>query len=276
MLKCRLQCTLVAAVILLLSGCRKFGEPGTAETPQAAPASGQTEPGQSPAASATSALKERHHRIFQNGTSLLIVSMSPETIVVHDGHAPIQHFSLTYEIDHSEKATKAYIQIYAPGVGNVQTFAVDAQPRGQIEFLLDASELDLGPAVRFRAHCPFGDTDWFTMGSPPAESPQPPSSQQIGDVFPPSIDKRSIAHGVSVSVRIDGARFTPECTAEAKVNDDAVELKNVKAENKRITAQFPGDALQGRPVAARYLEVLLVVEGPGMPSADTYNLGFAE
>ena len=260
-------CWALLLIILFLGGCRKSGEP-TASSQAGNP------PGQ-PAPAALSS-KERHHRSFPSGVSPLIVTITPDTIVVHDGHAPARHYSLTYEIDHPEKGTKAYIQVYAQGVGSVQKFDVDLQPRGQIDFLLDASSLDLGLTVQFRAHCPFGDTDWYTMGSDPAEQTQSPSSQEIGSVFPPSIDKRSIARGVSVSVRIEGPQLSSACTAEAKVNDTAVELKNVRAEDKRIMAEFPGDALEGRPVATRYFEVLLVVEGAGTPAADTYNLEFAE
>jgi hypothetical protein len=94
------------------------------------------------------------------------------------------HYSLTYEIDHPEKATKAYIAIRVSGLGELQRFDVDVQPRGQIEFLLDASNFDFGPTVRFRAHCPFGPSDWFTMGGDPVEFPQRLSSEQIGNVTP--------------------------------------------------------------------------------------------
>ena len=75
-------------------------------------------------------------------------------------------YSLTYEINNSEKASKAYISVYVPGVGEVQRFDVDVLPKATIEFLLDASKVDLGPTVRFRAHCPGNDTNWFVMGMP--------------------------------------------------------------------------------------------------------------
>jgi len=261
----------LAAGILFFSGCRKSRE--TSATPQTENAA-QAAPTSAPAAPAS---KERHHRIFMNEVSPLIVSMSPETIVVHDGHAPMQRFSLTYEIDHAEKATKAYISIYARGIGEVQRFNVDVQPRAQIEFLLDASSFDLGPTVRFRVHCSYGNTDWYIMGSDPTEFPQSASSKEIGLVGPAYIDKRSLAPGVGVSISIDGAQFTRcDCTPEAQVDGTTVELRNVKAEDRRITAQLPAEALQRRPVVVRHLEVQLVVYGPGMPAADVFNLNFAE
>jgi hypothetical protein len=106
--------------------------------------------------------KQRPHHFFGDGVGPYIASISPETIVVHDGHAPMQKFTLTYEIGNSDKATKAEIQVNVPGIGQVHRSEVPIQPSGQVEFLLDASSFDLGPTVRVRAHCPSGDT----IGSP--------------------------------------------------------------------------------------------------------------
>jgi hypothetical protein len=145
----RFQCAILAAGLFLSGGCRKAAEANPPATPQA------TSP-TSPA---------RHHSLSLGGVSPLIVSMSPDTIRVHNGHASVARYSLAYEIDHPEKVTKAMISIYAPGVGELQKFDVDVQASAQIEFLLDATAADLGPTVRFRAHCPSGDSDWYTLGS---------------------------------------------------------------------------------------------------------------
>ncbi len=263
-----------AAGILLTAGCRKSAESGTTTTPQTANAPDQAAP-VAPASTAPAA-KERHHRLFMSGISPLIVSVSPETFVVHDGHAPMQRFSLTYEINNPEKATKAMITANILGVGEVQRFEVAVQPRGQIEFLLDASAFDLGPTVRFRAHCPYGVTDWFTMGDyPPEELPQRMTSQEIGDVSPGYVAAGRGQSG-AVAVEIWGAQITRECTPEAKVDGTTVELKNVTAGDKQIHGQLLYSDLQGRPVVARHLELDLVVYGPGMPSADVYPLPFSE
>lgn len=207
----------------------------------------------------------------------MIVSMSPETVPFHEGHVPMGHYSLTYEIDHSEKATKAYIAIRAEGLGELQRFDVDVQPRGQIEFLLDASNFDFGPTVRFRAHCPFGTTDWFTMGGEPLEPSQSLSSQQIGNVTPAYIaTPRGLQQGSGVPIRIWGAKITRECTPEAEVDGTAVELHNAVALERQIQALLLYSDLQRRPVVVRHLEVQLVVYGPGMPAEDIYNLNFVE
>lgn len=253
---------MMTAQMLLLSSCRK--------SPEAASTTAQPA-GDSQAAPS----KERHHRFFGNGVSPLIVSMSPDTISFHDGHLPLTRYSLTYEIDHSEKASKAYISVYATGIGEVKRFDVDVQPRAQIEFLLDASDFDFGPTVRFRVHCPYGDTDWYTMGTVPANYAQAASTRQIGSINPLSIPPAGARAG-GVPIMIASGLIMKTCTAEAQVDSSSVDLQNVVAVDKRITALLPFDALQGRPVTPRYLEIKLVVTGPGIANEDIYQLNFAE
>jgi hypothetical protein len=259
----RLLCGVIAAQILLVASCRK--------SPEASPAT--TQPATT---SQTTSPKERHHRLFGSGVSPLIVSMSPDTIQFHNGHVPVSRFSLTYEIDHAEKATKAYLSVYAPGVGEVQRHDIDVQARGQIEFLLDASDFDLGPTVRFRVHCPYGDTDWFTMGTEPTNYAQSTSSREIGSVYPPNVPTHGGAIAGGVPITIASGLIMKTCTAEAQVDASGVDLQNVVAGDKRISATLPFEALQGRPVTLRHLEVKLVVNGPGMAAEDVYNLNFVE
>lgn len=193
--------------------------------------------------------------------------------MVHDGHAPMQRFSLTYEIKEPEQATKAYISVFAYGVGEVQNFDVDLKPQSQIEFLLDASQADLGPEVRFRIHCATSDSDWFTMGSDPASRPQHPGVRQITSVYPNSL---SIGQGNgTVPIEIRG-EITRECTPQAQVDGTAVDLQNVVVTDREIRAQLLDPDLQGRQVVLRHFEVKLVVEGAGMRRADFYNLDFSE
>jgi hypothetical protein len=292
--KRRSSCVLPAVVISLvfIYGCRKDkgAEDGGTPAPQSSASA-------DPAADQTAATPtKRHHAMFADGISPLIVSMSPDTVPLRDGHAPMGHYSLAYEIDNAEKATRAYVEIYVMGVGQVQKFDIPVQARGQVDFLLDASSFDLGPTVLFRAHCPYGDTDWFIMGSDPMPYPQILSTSQIGNVLPAYVAVRGKGLAGGVPITIAGSKFTRECTAEAQVDYSNVELQNVVAGNQRITAVLPYEALQGRPVVTRHLEVHLVVLGPGYQnptrqvtpigvvttassagtSADIYMLNFVE
>lgn len=201
--------------------------------------------------------------------------MSPDTIRVHDGHASVARYQLSYEIKNPEKANKAFISIYAPGVGEVQKFDVDVQPSAQIEFLLDASNYDLGPTVRFRVRCRYGDTEWYVMGSDPPDAWQSQSSRKITGLYPGGIPARGQMGG-GVPITISGPQFNRNCTPEAQVDFSTVDLQNVVAVDRRITAVLPSESLQGRPVTTRHLEVKLVVNGPGMAVEDIYNLNFVE
>jgi len=248
---------LLAGGILLLGGCRKSTDNNT----RAPAPAGNEATTAAPAATPAATKEERHHRLFGSGFSPLIVSISPETVPVHNGSAPMGRYSLTYEINNPEKASKAYISVSVPGVGEVQRFDVDVQAKATIEFLLDASKVDLGPTVRFRAHCPGNDTNWFVMGSDPVEHQAAMATPQIEDVGPNYV-QRGQGTGGGVPVTIAGTKLSRECTPEAQVDDQSVELQNVAASIDRIDAVLPYDALQGRPVVMRHLQVNLVVYGP--------------
>ena len=252
---------LLTSGILVLGGCRKSAD-NSPSVP--APAGNEANTAAQVAARAATPVankEERHHRIFGSGFSPLIVSISPETVPLHNGNAPMGRYSLTYEINNPEKASKAYISVEVPGVGEVQRFDVDVQAKATIEFLLDASKVDLGPTVRFRAHCPGNDTNWFVMGSDPMARQPAVEAPQIEDIGPNYVT-RGPANGGGVPITIAGTKFSRECTPEAQVDNQNVELQNVVASNDGINAVLPYEALQGRPVVMRHLQVNLVVYGP--------------
>ncbi len=267
MLSCRsrVYCAILVAGILCFTGCKR-NTPGTSATTAAQTAS-------TPEQTNTPA---RRHAIFGvDAISPLIVSMTPETVTVSSGRAVSARYSLVYEIDHAEKAAKAWISIYVPGIGEVDKFDVEVQPRGEISFFLDTND-DLGPTVRFRAHCPYGDTDWFTMGNPPLEFNERMTTRQIGNVTPQYVKAGPETPGSGVPVTIWGSQLTSECTPEAEVDGDSVQLANVRASEKQIAALLSYSDLHGRPVVARNFEVKLIVEGQESRVADIYHLRFAE
>ena len=257
----KLTLTMICATLLFTSGCRKSSAPSQPSAETQTPAVADESP------------KQRPHRFFDNGVAPYIASISPDTIVVHEGHAPMQKFTLTYEINNSDKATKAEIQVNVPGIGQVHRSEITVQPSGQIEFLLDASSSDLGPTVRLRAHCPSGDTDWLTLGDDPSDASQR-VGQGVPTVSPLYIDRHGQAGAVQVSIW--SPQITKDCTAEAKVDGQSVELKNVSASDKQVRGQLLYSDLQGRPVAEHHFDVELVVYGSGMPRADSIQLKFAE
>jgi len=272
-----MNCRNCATAILLgaaifATGCRKSSESNAPPAPQPADNASQSASDQS-----APAPKQRLHHFFDNGVAPYIVSMSPETIFVRDGHAPMQRFSLTYEIGNPEKATRAEIQVKVPGVGEVQHFDVDIVAHAQIEFQLDASNFDLGPDVRFRAHCPFGDTDWFTMGVDPVSPPPRFPDPKAGTIGPQFVSVRGGQSAGGVQVQIWNPQITRDCTPEGQVDGRSIELQNVTAGDKFIRGLLLYSDLQGRSVAEHHFEVELVVYSPGtMARADLYVLPFSE
>jgi hypothetical protein len=254
---------LFSAALLLFGGCRK-----TAETAAAAKAPPPAAPASTP----------RKHGMYMNGISPLIVSVSPETVNIYEGHALPQRFLVTYEIDNAEKVTKAAISVRAEGGGELQRLDVAVEPRAQVDFLLDGRSFDLGPTVRFRVRCPAGDTDWYTMGIEPPGVPSEISTPRIGNVTPGYISAgTSRPPGSGVPVTLWGAHFTQGCTPEAKVDETSIELKNVFVLNNQISTLLLYSDLQGRPVSARYLSVNLeVTSTTGMVNEDTFRLNFKD
>jgi hypothetical protein len=114
------------------------------------------------------------------------------------------------------------------------------------------------------------------MGSAPVTSLQSNSTREIAGVNPPYTVRRPPGIAGGVPITIASAMITTTCTPEAQVDSSSVDLQNIVASDKRITALLPFDALEGRPVTLRHLQVKLVVNGPGMPAADIYNLNFVE
>jgi hypothetical protein len=259
----------VLLTVSLLAACRKSSDSGATPAP-----STQNPAAQENSAAAPAPSKERHHALFSHGASPLIVSMSPETILVHEGHAPMQRFSLSYEINDADKATHAYISVYANGIGEVQKFDVDLQPKNQIEFLLDPSQFDFGPTVRVRAHCESGYTEWYTMGSKPPVFFTHSSVREISSVYPNTVPARGSGDsGVPLDIR---GVITRDCTPEVQIDGSTQSLENVVVTDREIRGVLPYSALQGRPVLMRHLEVNLVVEGTGFRNGDIYYLNFSE
>jgi len=218
---------------------------------------------------------------FMSGMSLRIVSVSPETVNIYQGHALPQRFLVTYEIDGADKDTKAEISVRSDGVGELQRFEVAVEPHAQVDFLLNASSFDLGPTVRFRVRCPAGDTDWQAMGTEGTPISSQISTPQIGNVHPQYIatpGSRLRPAGVGLPVNIVGAHFTQECKPEAMVDDTPVELQTLLILDSEIRTFFLYRHLQGRPVSRHYLLVNLIVSSTKERGAygDTFYLNFKD
>jgi hypothetical protein len=193
-----------------------------------------------------------------------IVSVTPDTINVIDGRALRRSFQIVYEIDGPERVEKARVVIYARGIGEMQRVEVPVVPRGTVNLEVTGDNVDLGPTVRFRAVCPGGVTDWYTLGHErlPVEQQMSTPLQIIG--VGPSWIEQSIQDigGSAVRISVGGKGLTGECKLEAQVNRRTVELRNAFFRDKHWEALLLRSDLGERAVAARYLEVKFIVNGP--------------
>ena len=194
----------------------------------------------------------------------VIVSASPETVDVVDGQLSGAVFDVTYRVENFDKVEQPTmkLQLYARGIGTLVTMDVPARPEGAERLILD-SRHNVGPPIRFRANCPAGTTNWYTLGQNP-----PPLEQRISDTllvanaapeFIPS--PQTEQPGTVVQVSVFGKRLTPDCTIEAQVNRSPVELQNVHYFDKRFQGLLRRDDFGNSVVTPRFLEMKLILHG---------------
>ena len=189
---------------LLTCGCRK--SPATApSTPTAFEAS-------SPAAA-----NERHHGLFTGGVSRLIVSMTPDTIRVHDGDASLATFFAGLRDQPLGKSNQS--------IDLRRCNRVDGDPKGlmstfsgerRLSSYSTRLNLTLVPRYAFALIVHTATPTASSWSSEPLEFPQRSSSREIGNVSPNFVKVRGRVPGCGVPVMIWGSQFTREWTAEGR------------------------------------------------------------
>jgi len=255
----------LAVVLLLCVACRNSSPPKTAAKP--------TDDSAAPAAPAV------RHRSYGNGPSPAIVRITPDTLPVRSGHAVTERYTLEYDILGIEKVERGRIVLYSPGAGQLQAFDFAPIAHGTLEFTLDAGDFDFGPTLRVRAKCPQGTTEWYTFGSLPMDyNDRSANVFRIGNVTPPYLARpmRDFGPGAGEQITMWGPQLNRDCTVDADLDGASIELKNVLARDKQIQALVLHSDLQGRPVAARYVEVKLQLFGKGIAVEDIAHLTLRE
>ncbi len=84
---------------------------------------------------------------------------------VSDGAGTPGSYSLDYVINEIEKVESGMLQVTAPGIGVLAKIPFTPSAEGYVTFDVDPSRMDFGPTVAFRARCPEGETEWFTLGT---------------------------------------------------------------------------------------------------------------
>jgi hypothetical protein len=203
-----------------------------------------------------------------------IISISPDTMSVHDGVGTPGSYSLEYVINEIEKVESGMLQITAPGIGVLAKIPFTPSAEGSITFDIDPSRVDLGPTVAFRARCPEGETEWYTLGARLSDEERSLSGPRITGVSPDRIsltptlmrNEGEIPAGAGVPVTIRGNQLTSDCSLDATVNGGSIELNNLLPDRNGFRGLLLYRDISNREVSARHLEVHLVVDGPGFGS----------
>jgi hypothetical protein len=201
-----------------------------------------------------------------------IISISPDTMSVYDGAGTPGSYSLDYVINEIEKVESGMLQINAPGVGVLAKIPFTPFAEGSVTFDIDPSHMDFGPTVAFRARCPEGETDWYTLGTRLPDEERSLPGPRITSVAPDRIsltralmrNEGEIPSGAGVSVTIFGNQLTSDCSLDATVNGRSIELNNLLPQRNGFRGLLLYRDISNREVSARHLEVHLVVEGPGI------------
>ena len=259
-MKRTLRCCCLGAVVAAMAGCGL--EPAPVPRVDAAESLG------SPPPRASSARR----------VPIEIVSVTPESIQVRGGRAVADDFLIEYRIANPEKVDKAEVRVHARGLSDISRYELPVRAEGTFSLRVEPGAFDFGPTVRFRASCPEGVTDWFTLGSPPVPyDDRMAPGLKIGSVTPESIGfDRNPDSGGAVRIGIWGLELTPECTAEGEIDGRPLPLHNTFAKPKQITALVKFSDLDGRAISARYLEIKVSIRGPGLGQVAIQRIPFVE
>ncbi len=201
-----------------------------------------------------------------------IVSVSPDSVSASNGSAYIGLLRVSYTIPNPEKVEKAELQIYNTVARVMARTDVPIQAEGNLEWNVAASA-NIGPAVRLRADCPSGFTEWVVLGL--YQYPSSTAQTYINNVTPKyirepySFDPENAPTPQVAPIDVWGAGFQPACKLQASVNNGPTqELYTVYAGPSHLMAQLPWVG----EVGTRDLELKLVIRGQGFATEDIYHI----
>lgn len=189
--------------------------------------------------------------------------ISPQKLVTSGNQIAAQIISVAYRIPHPENVTTAVLHLYVKEIGDIATMPVTPTENGVVRFAIEPSAHSLGPTVRFRASCPAGVTDWYTLGQIPLDSDARMSDVfRISNVTPESVPYSPAMDGESGAgqrVMIWGRTLGTGCRIETQVNGRDVELKSVISEGRQYRGLLMYSDINYRIISPRYAELKLSV-----------------
>ena len=214
------------------------------------------------------------------GIGLNLTSVSPETLSLSGDHVAPQTLDVSYTIPEPQTVSSAVLKLYVGEVGDIAKMDVPIQERGRVQFDIEPRQHSLGFVVRFRASCPAGVTDWYTLGQVPLDDAARRADVfRITSVTPPSIPWTQGMEpdngGAGKRFHIFGSRLTADCAIEGQVNGSTVELNNVLYINKQFEGLLMYRDINYDSVSPRFAELKLIIKRTGLMGA-IKRMPFAE
>jgi hypothetical protein len=214
------------------------------------------------------------------GAGFAIGAVTPERLSLAGDRVDSQTLNVSYSMPNPSTVTEAQLKLYIEEVGDIATQTVAPAEQGTATFAVDPKSHSIGPWVRFRATCPAGTTDWYTLGQIQLDYDTRMSKDfRIGSVMPQSIRwTQSLSENPDAAqrVKIWGPGLPADCRIEAQVNGRPVELNNVHYLNKQYEGLLLNRDIGNSPISPRYAELKLIINRSGRRIATVKRIAFVE
>jgi hypothetical protein len=210
-----------------------------------------------------------------------LTSIVPDRLAIDGDHVANQVLDVTYRIQDADRVQTAKLYLWAPDVGDLGQLEVPAQATATVRFLITPGEHSVGPELRFRAACPEGTSNWYTLGQlPPPDDAPVQDGVTVDHMFPESIGwQLGDPLGMkpkSQRIILNGSRFSPACTIESEANRSRIELQDIKYDRKTLQGVLQLSDIGTDRVTPRYAELKIVVTGPDLIRSFEQKVPFSE
>ena len=209
-----------------------------------------------------------------------LTSIGPGQLAIDGDRVADQILDVRYRIQDPDRIKTARLYLWAPDVGDLGQMDVPAQSTASVRFLVTPGEHSVGPEVRFRAACPEGTSNWYTLGQLPPEDAPVKDGVHIDHMFPASIgwhlgDPMGMKL-TSQRIILNGSNFSPACTIESESNRSRIQLQEIKYDRKTLQGLLALSDIGTDRVTPRYAELKIVVTGPDLTRTFEQRIPFSE
>jgi hypothetical protein len=186
-----------------------------------------------------------------------LVDVDPDFVNASGNSVEIAGLHVHYKIIRPAGVTSAYLQLWNDAAGVIESREVPVSGEGEVDWT-PKGPINIGPQVRFQAHCPSGDSNSFIWGQPKLETTALPAITNVIPNYAPEaiVDDPNPAH-VGVPVRVWGNGLEG-CTLAMSINGHDVPLPLPD----RFNVFVKRDDLGAGPVFTRWFELKFIIRSP--------------